>query len=229
MQDIPLLLIVCRISSPLDCMQDIPLLLIYVRYPLLLIVCRIFLSSWLYAGYSSPPWLFVRLHFSHDRSNWSSASFSLSLRNVARDVQREGSISGNVCLRACVRACVFHHRNSRFLHIMRQSCIVNEKGNELSAGDQKCRRKLLRLKQRRMRDREKSGHTEAVIEFGHVDAGCDRCADWVLFSGKQAGRQVIKKIKRIRRTFQQKPRGWGMSCLQRPFVLPMRIMLLHQT
>jgi len=29
----------------------------------------------------------------------------------------------------------------------------------------------------RERERKKSGHTEAVIEFGHVDAGCDRCTD----------------------------------------------------
>jgi len=43
------------------------------------------------------------------------------------------------------------------------------------------------------------------------------------------GREVVKKIKRIRRTFQQKPRGWSMSCLQRPFVLPKRIVLLHHT
>ena len=31
----------------------------------------------LYVGYSSPPWLYVTLlHFSHDRSKWSSPSFS---------------------------------------------------------------------------------------------------------------------------------------------------------
>ena len=83
------------------------------------------------------------------------------------------------CLRACVRACVFGHGNSRIFHIMKQSYIVNEKGNWLSAGDRGCRRELLRLKQRgnETEREEKSRHTDAVIEFGHVDAGCDRCVD----------------------------------------------------
>jgi len=35
----------------------------------------------------------------------------------------------------------------------------------------------MREREREREREEKSGHTEAVIEFGHVDAGCDRCAD----------------------------------------------------
>jgi hypothetical protein len=38
-----------------------------------------------HVGYSSAPWLWVILHFSHDQSNWSSPSFSsTSFRKLSR-------------------------------------------------------------------------------------------------------------------------------------------------
>lgn len=96
----------------------------------------------------------------------------------------------------------------RKCHIMKQSNIFNEKGNTL------CMWLGMKKGIVKREKRKKSGHAAGVIEFGQAGAGCDRYVDWVCFSGTQMERPVVKKIKTIRRTFQQNLEGWGFELPQ---------------